>query len=181
MPMYRPRQATLHHRPYAHHRPCRCTDPGKPHSTTGHTPTTDHADVQTPAGHPQGVALLYTSIPHVSTTPTRCLVYSRATPCGWPAGVAGGLPGYYPAALPIRGLPGYYPAALPIRGLPGYYPAGLPGWQLPRWPAGVVGLSRRSWSAKQSARGSYPAGLPGWSAACVYMACCGGLPGDYPA
>ena len=29
-------------------------------------------------GHPQGVALLYTTCPHA-------LVYSRATPCGWPA------------------------------------------------------------------------------------------------
>jgi SAM-dependent methyltransferase len=44
-----------------------------------------------PAGHPQGVALLYTPPshpPHHRSLAQRAngIVYSRATPCGWPAG-----------------------------------------------------------------------------------------------
>ncbi len=37
------------------------------------------------AGHPQGVALLYTAARHGSARPISAFVYSRATPCGWPA------------------------------------------------------------------------------------------------
>jgi len=43
-------------------------------TATGHRPAGHR-----PAGHPQGVALLYTTAP--------AAVYSRATPCGWPATV----------------------------------------------------------------------------------------------
>src|SRR5579884_1957283 len=36
------------------------------------------------AGHPQGVALLYTTTANAHKA-VRAIVYSRATPCGWPA------------------------------------------------------------------------------------------------
>ena len=68
------------------------------------TPT--HGHPSRIPGHPQGVALLYTSpLPHIAVRRTDrptglAPVYSRATPCGWPGAVAGTVPGAVAGTVP---------------------------------------------------------------------------------
>src|SRR5579885_1338788 len=82
-------------------------------STAGHPtaglPTAGHPTTGQSPGHPQGVALLYTTAP-----PAARIVYSRATPCGWPGGG-------WPAGWPGGGWPaGDWPAARCLYGIAWY-------------------------------------------------------------
>jgi hypothetical protein len=97
------------------------------------------------AGHPQGVALLYTGYAGATQCSRTTNVYSRATPCGWPARVAcRRVANDQPARLVCRlacraGLPRWPADWLAAAGLAAGWPA---DWLA---AAGPGGAGRLTW------------------------------------